>query len=123
MTFERICPGCLKPFIATRADKLSCSNVCKRRRQKSVRRKNGTLRIKVGDQVVTSGQYDEMFQKQNGRCGVCGRESEERLRIDHDHRTGKIRKLLCNGCNTGLGMFQDDPNLLEQAAAYIRKHS
>jgi len=51
------------------------------------------------------------------QCVICG--SEEKLVVDHDHRTGKIRGLLCNHCNRGLGHFRDDPTLLEFAAQYL----
>jgi hypothetical protein len=56
-------------------------------------------------------------------CEICGKrpESIARLRIDHDHLTGKVRGLLCSNCNVGLGMFDDDPELLEQAAEYLRE--
>ncbi len=54
-------------------------------------------------------------------CVICG--SEEPLVVDHDHRTGKIRGMLCNHCNRGLGHFRDDPELMEFAAIYVREMS
>ena len=51
------------------------------------------------------------------QCVICG--SEEKLVVDHDHKTGQIRGLLCNHCNRGLGHFRDDPMLLEFAAHYL----
>lgn len=50
-------------------------------------------------------------------CVICG--SNETLVVDHDHRSGKIRGMLCNHCNRGLGHFRDDPTLLEFAAQYL----
>lgn len=50
-------------------------------------------------------------------CVICG--SEEKLVIDHDHKTNNVRGMLCNHCNRGLGHFRDDPLLLEFAAQYL----
>jgi hypothetical protein len=50
-------------------------------------------------------------------CVICG--DETKLVVDHDHTTGKIRGMLCNHCNRGLGHFRDDPTLLEFAAQYL----
>ena len=50
-------------------------------------------------------------------CVICG--SDEKLVIDHDHKTDMFRGMLCNHCNRGLGHFRDDPMLLEFAAQYL----
>jgi hypothetical protein len=44
------------------------------------------------------------------------------LHVDHDHITGRVRALLCSGCNTGIGHLQDDPDVLRRAADYIEQH-
>lgn len=51
------------------------------------------------------------------QCVICGK--QEKLVVDHDHKTGKVRGMLCNHCNRGLGHFRDDPMLLEFAAQYL----
>jgi len=50
-------------------------------------------------------------------CVICG--DEGKLVVDHDHKTGQVRGMLCNHCNRGLGHFRDDPTLLEFAAQYL----
>ena len=50
-------------------------------------------------------------------CVICG--SNEKLVIDHDHKTNMVRGMLCNHCNRGLGHFRDDPLILEFAAQYL----
>ena len=52
-------------------------------------------------------------------CVICG--SDEPLVVDHDHKTGKVRGMLCNHCNRGLGHFRDDPELLQFAAIYLQE--
>lgn len=74
-------------------------------------------------------EYDAISAKQGGRCAIC-RQPETvvmrgklmRLAVDHCHSGGHIRELLCSACNTGLGSFRDDPERMEAAIAYLRKH-
>jgi len=62
----------------------------------------------------------EIRRAQGDRCAMCGEEKPQHL--DHDHETGGIRKLLCQRCNHGLGLFRDDPYLLHVAALYVEGH-
>lgn len=50
-------------------------------------------------------------------CALCG--STKRLSVDHDHTSGKVRGILCSNCNTGLGLFKEQPMLLRKAAVYL----
>jgi hypothetical protein len=68
--------------------------------------------------------YAEQFAAQDGKCAIClqpenGRVSTH-LSIDHNHQTGERRKLLCNGCNRGIGLLGDNPDNLERATLYLR---
>lgn len=69
-------------------------------------------------------EYEQMLEAQGGCCALCGRSDVaskriEWLCVDHCHSTGKVRKLLCKPCNTGLGCFQDSPTLLAKAITYL----
>ena len=69
--------------------------------------------------------YKALLESQRGRCAICGKlpkGNEKRLGIDHDHETGKIRGLLCERCNMGLGFFNDDPQLLQKAIEYLTQN-
>jgi hypothetical protein len=68
---------------------------------------------------ITVEDYDKMFIAQSGRCAICHCESTKALAVDHCHTTGKVRGLLCTSCNTGLGLFKDNLELLEKAKLYL----
>lgn len=70
---------------------------------------------------LTPEQYDEILEAQGGGCAVCGateQRSGRRLNVDHDHKTGRVRGILCNRCNAYGMPVVDDPNWLERLLAY-----
>jgi hypothetical protein len=74
---------------------------------------------------ITPEQYDEMLAQQQHRCAICLTSTPPSrngfFSIDHDHSTGKIRGLLCDFCNRGLGLFRDSPTALRLAADYLER--
>jgi hypothetical protein len=66
---------------------------------------------------ITIEDRERMFAAQDGICAICASAPAEH--IDHDHRTGLVRALLCGRCNRGIGMFDDDPARLRDAADYL----
>jgi len=71
----------------------------------------GQFRHDIGDDELRE------LKRTTHECVICGK--TEPLVVDHDHLTGKVRGLLCNHCNRGLGHFRDNPLLLEFAAQYL----
>lgn len=73
---------------------------------------------------ISIDDYDKMSTMQGHKCAICGSQNpgrdNSRFSVDHDHVTGQVRALLCHKCNQVLGLMQDDPDLLEKAATYIR---
>ena len=71
---------------------------------------------------MTVKDYNRLFTEQNGVCAICGIKPtlERRLAVDHSHTTNKIRGLLCTLCNSGLGMFKDNIDLLARAISYLK---
>lgn len=73
---------------------------------------------------ITYGLLDHdvegMLRAQGGRCAT-GHQGSEPLVVDHDHETGRVRGLLCSGCNCGIGLLGDDPAVCRAAAAYLRR--
>lgn len=90
------------------------------------KRRNSRLKRVYG---ISLEQYNEMFQKQNGCCAIC-LQPETRifagkislLAVDHCHISGKIRALLCDNCNKGLGHFKDNQQVLRNAIKYLEIH-
>jgi hypothetical protein len=78
---------------------------------------------------MTEERYKEMYVKQGGVCEICGGMPDivvhgiTRLAIDHNHDTGKVRGLLCNNCNAGMGILGDSEEHLLAALAYLKKHA
>ena len=73
---------------------------------------------------LTIETYNQMLFEQNGKCVICGIPQEEMMRpfaVDHCHRTGKVRGLLCFCCNTMLGKVNDNVNILISAIEYLER--
>ena len=86
-------------------------------------RRRRHLSMKFG---LTEDDYLKLLETQDHGCAICGsptsvfgRNKDNRLAVDHDHKTGRIRGLLCGNCNIGLGQFKDDPLLLMAATRYL----
>ena len=64
-----------------------------------------------------------IWESQDGECAICGQSftKQSNANVDHDHETDEVRGLLCNKCNLGIGLFNDDPELLLLAARYLNK--
>lgn len=87
------------------------------------------LRKKYG---IGLQDYNAMYENQGGLCAICRcqetrvdhrTETTSRMAVDHDHKTGRLRDLLCHACNTALGGFKDDPDLLRKAVDYLEFHA
>lgn len=72
---------------------------------------------------ITAAEADQILENQDGVCAICHKVPSPELRtpwhVDHDHKTGKVRGILCHACNTALGNFNDDPETLERALEYL----
>jgi hypothetical protein len=79
-------------------------------------------------------EYNTLLEKQNNRCAICestdpkGRKSGrvggvDVFYVDHDHKTGNVRGLLCNICNRTMGYIGENSNVLEEMIKYLQKHN
>jgi predicted secreted protein len=92
-----------------------------------VQKRACNLKSKFG---ISMADYERILAEQGGVCAICKkaetakwRSRTRRLAVDHDHDTDEVRGLLCMACNMGIGMFADEPDVLEVAAKYLRSHS
>lgn len=91
------------------------------------KQRNRRLQKEYGISLDT---YNDMLEKQNYKCFCCGVHQDDlkttnnqhgtkRLVVDHDHETGAVRKLLCNRCNTVIGLVEENENLLYKLEMYL----
>lgn len=71
---------------------------------------------------LTPEGFDELASRQRHRCAICrSPKGGRQWHIDHNHKTGAVRGLLCSNCNTALGLFKDDPKRLLNAISYLKR--
>lgn len=112
---SRYCAECREVRLARRETaqkniKQSMANWRARNRDKT----NRNQILKKFD--LTEEQYRGLIEKQKGCCAIC--DNKVSLCVDHCHSTGKIRGLLCRPCNTAIGMFKENPYVIERAMEY-----
>ena len=103
------CKACNKEYRKTPEGKLS--------------RRNVHLKMNYG---IDQAKYERMLAAQGGKCAICPATEPggkwNRWHVDHDHDTGEIRGLLCNGCNIAIGHLRHNPAIMLSAMKYITKH-
>ncbi len=76
---------------------------------------------------MTREEHNKLLIAQNHKCAICGIDEKEavkqKLYVDHCHSTGKVRELLCHGCNASLGLMKESIQTLTKAIAYLDKHN
>ena len=104
-----------------------CSNEYNRKWRTHLYNKDQNLKKSFG---IALSDYQRMHDAQDGKCAICDKEETTmrsgrlmKLSVDHNHTTGEIRALLCNNCNRGIGLLNDDILVLRSAVNYLEKHS
>jgi hypothetical protein len=87
------------------------------------RQKKYYLANKKKISIYQKNRRQKLLKKQGNVCAICGKglEKDKRLAVDHNHKTGKIRGLLCVNCNMMLGMSKDNINTLKSAIKYLEE--
>lgn len=118
---EKVCPSCNNQFTPRTARQTYCSSAC----GEKGRVKNYYLRT----YGLEREEVEELLSKCGHKCQICGGEGfimngsrhKAKLVVDHDHKTGKVRGMLCHNCNRGLGLFSDSVDNMQRAIAYLSK--
>lgn len=90
------------------------------RERKRAYDKKRNLMLKYGMDLQ---EYESMMKQQKGKCKICGKKHQNErakwLVVDHDHSNGKVRSLLCDRCNTVLGLVEENKSLLFSMIGYL----
>lgn len=112
-----------KPFIQSQCKVcVRGSNAMRRQKHRAINpnwQREVDLKHNFG---ISMTEWNTMFDSQQGKCAICFRHQSElnkNLRVDHNHQTGVIRGLLCATCNSGIGMLQDNAEILQNAYNYL----
>lgn len=117
-SITRDCRYCGEAFSSPDGRQFYCSDECTLTAK--------SLREAYRRYGITMAEYRALWLSQKGACAICQqpeRTARNRLlTIDHDHVTGQVRGLLCSQCNRAIGLLDDSPEVIEAAAAYVRKN-
>ena len=100
-----------------------CSNAMNRERYRRTGGKEAVYAQNLlNNYGMTVDEYEARVERQGGQCAICGTKPDHRLHVDHDHRTGAVRDLLCRPCNYALGNAQDSLWIVRAMVAYLEQH-
>lgn len=118
---KKPCKDCGSTSRKTSAPGPRCAT-CHRERREDLREAAHSLWI-LRTYGLTKAQYNELYEAQGGSCYICQRATgkSKKLSVDHDHKTGYVRGLLCATCNKMLGHARDDNEMFKRAAFYLRQ--
>ncbi len=123
LKFDHTCK-CGKEFKHVRKHKKYCSLKCAHK-FKPFRSDNDYKRNYkyIQNYGITLDDYNILFIEQNGCCKICTKHQNEfkmKLSVDHNHSTGEIRGLLCQKCNHGIGLFNEDKTIIKAVLEYLK---
>jgi len=123
-SIKRFENGSVKEWVEKNREKVNASNRKKYNSLSPEEKIKRNRKQQISLYGLTVDQYDAMLMEQNYVCAICEKpeksSSKKVLSIDHDHTTGKVRGLLCDTCNSGLGHFFDNLDFLESAVLYLK---
>ena len=117
---NKLCKVCNIKIITTDPRKQYCSTKCKQKLNQSGKQYH--LKYKFG---ITQTEFIKMILDQDNKCLICKTEFSDSIKpcVDHNHETEEIRGILCFKCNTGIGLFTENINVLFSAIDYLNNSS
>ena len=121
--YDYRCLSCMREYNKDNYDSDKHKDYMKEYHQKptsKLKKRDNHLKRAYG---ITLKEYNKMWKQQEGCCRICGDHElvlNKTLHVDHCHTSGKVRGLLCSNCNTGLGMFKDNQEILKNAVDYLK---
>jgi hypothetical protein len=116
--------GSVKEWVEKNREKVNSLNKKRYHSLSLEEKKKRNRKQQISVYGLTVDQYNDILLEQNGVCAICAKpentSSKGVLSIDHDHNSGKVRGLLCDTCNRGLGHFYDNISLLYNAIKYLK---
>lgn len=125
---HRLCPVCrlLKPideYGPRKMDKFGRQSYCRACVRVDAMARHRRKMYGLRKYGLNKETWAGRVEAQGGRCMICRTVPKSVLQVDHDHKTGKTRDLLCGNCNKILGLCHDDPAILLSAIEYLRLHN
>jgi len=129
-----LCVDCGVAFESRTSNRIRC-DPCRDARQRQLEKQRNAKRTAQGHWTAdtlrrkygwTVADFQTQLEIQGGACAVCRVPTPGEghyWHVDHDHQTGKVRGILCQHCNLGVGNAGDDPERLRAMASYLREHS
>ena len=115
-------------FVKTKSVKKGFVSICKTCKKNKYKHSdkakyNAWARQLKRNYGITPDDYNRMFEEQNGVCAGCKQHNETGTKfcVDHDHKTGKVRGLLCGPCNRALGLIKDNVSTLLNLSLYLQQ--
>ena len=97
--------------------KSSCSYQKREENKERINKNKDRYRIKMYG--LTEKKYQKLLKNQDNKCKICRKKPDKVLAIDHCHKTGEVRGLLCKKCNSGIGFLKDNPGFMAEALFYL----
>ncbi len=127
---ECSCLVCGSDFTAKHIDAMYCNQVCRNKARSTIHKTKYRNKV-IRSYGITEEDYEQMLEEQDFVCAICGQEETTinpqtsypyPLSIDHNHKTGKVRGLLCKHCNLVLGQIEKRPRIVNSCLTYLENN-